>query len=390
MADQAKAGTIPFVPASSILAAVWPFWLDLIGRAAEAAIASGGTTALGIVGTIIISLSDILAEKKQRGWAGVRQHWRDRLKYAVGLSVAWWGLLICYHLIVTVPRGIWSRSETERPSANIPAPPRPPDDAYKSPPVRNGQHGESAADIAAEVAKLLPNSHPLPPSFSVDIELAIVNSKGRGFDTSLWSSSMLSGIGCILSPSDAALFIRITNTGSYPELITHYNVTLGNQPPQEGIPMLTSELVRLGFGKPIYMPRKGEAVNETDKVLRFQQGPGAFAMRALPSSDADPAHAVPVDLVPSLDDEIGGKYIEPDKSARGWVLFENRSDDPFFFAEMNITITDQGDHRFFYKLPLKNGNPFGDILPREVIMHPAVDMSNCTIKSYYTNPMTGR
>lgn len=230
-----------------------------------------------------------------------------------------------------------------------------------------------------------PSSLPRSPGFSVDLEFGLVNIRGSGFDSGFWLRSTL-GRGCILSPSDAVLLIRITNTGSYPELITSYNLTLGNLPPKEGYPTLTSELIRLplGFGHAIFMPRKGDPVNEGAGTFRLQQGPGSFAMNSYPTQDAEPAHAIPLDFGPSLDEEIGGKYLDPDKSARGWVMFENRSGEPFFYTEMNITITDQGDHRFFYKLPLKNGNPNGDILPRTITMHPAIDLSMCKIQSYYT------
>ena len=80
---------------------------------------------------------------------------------------------------------------------------------------------------------MLPRPFTIPVGFSVVIEYAIINSWGVGHNAGFWLGYP-SKDGCSLSPSDAVLFIRITNTGPSSTMITAYNVETGRGTRKEG------------------------------------------------------------------------------------------------------------------------------------------------------------
>lgn len=85
-------------------------------RAIIGSLYSGGTTLLGFVGSVILALSDLFAEIHQRGWLGMKEQWKTRLKYWAILWIVWWGLIFSWHLVSKTRKEVWLQADNERPT----------------------------------------------------------------------------------------------------------------------------------------------------------------------------------------------------------------------------------------------------------------------------------
>ncbi len=57
--------------------------------AANSSVHSLGTTYLAVAGATIYPLRDVWLEYHHHGWAGVKQHWSESLKYGLIIAVGW-------------------------------------------------------------------------------------------------------------------------------------------------------------------------------------------------------------------------------------------------------------------------------------------------------------
>lgn len=101
------------------------FILHLCRLAASLSISSAGTTLLGITGTLVYPVADLVRDVSQNGWAAIGEHWRKRLKFSFIIGVVWWSLLFSYQLFYGVPHQINTSAERVR-APRSPVPPYPP------------------------------------------------------------------------------------------------------------------------------------------------------------------------------------------------------------------------------------------------------------------------
>lgn len=90
---------------------MFSFLLDLARRALSSSVSSMGTTVLGIVGALVYPVSDLIRERINHGWDGVKAHWEARSKTAVAIALAWWSALFLYHFIYAMPHQIRVNAE---------------------------------------------------------------------------------------------------------------------------------------------------------------------------------------------------------------------------------------------------------------------------------------
>jgi hypothetical protein len=207
-------------------------------------------------------------------------------------------------------------------------------------------------------------------AFAVAVETRIwvpgpsKNSAGTGF----WALNSGPN-GCSLSSIDVALFIRIKNLQSRKVMITAYNVfALGGQL-QRFRPRFSQLFLILGHG--VIKPHTG-----TSLPLQLPVPSGnAGMMVQFPFEEADPGEASPL-IGDFLDTEIGEHYLEPGDSARGWAFFKYPTNG-FVPASMRITVSDDLNHTFDYKIPDVQGNPSGDNLVRVLAYGATVNLSSC-------------
>jgi hypothetical protein len=76
-----------------------------------------GTTTLAIGGSLVYPLTDLIRELRSSGWNGLKQHWKESLKYSAIIALCWWGLLFSYHLFYKVPEAIRTEAQNIKPPA---------------------------------------------------------------------------------------------------------------------------------------------------------------------------------------------------------------------------------------------------------------------------------
>ena len=82
------------------------FLCELIQRAWSSSVTSMGTTTLAIVGLLVYPLAALIRVLRSSGWNGLRQHWKEQLKYSAIVATCWWGVLFSYQLFHKVPKAI--------------------------------------------------------------------------------------------------------------------------------------------------------------------------------------------------------------------------------------------------------------------------------------------
>jgi hypothetical protein len=215
-----------------------------------------------------------------------------------------------------------------------------------------------------------------PPAFSVANEFSILSPGSSNFGTRFWLRTPTPN-GCVISQAQAALYIRIDNLRPYPVTIVSYNVEAIK--PLIRISSLNRSIFAINPpGQSFYgATRAGETVPAT-------QGSGLFAMATTPSENLNFSNALLLEL-----DTLDGQIAKPLSSGmpiRGWAFFEYPYDknDYIFVVAMKLFInikTDRGES-FSFPLPMENGDPNGDVLPRDFKTKDVVDLSVCQRQRY--------
>jgi hypothetical protein len=181
-------------------------------------------------------------------------------------------------------------------------------------------------------------------AFSVAIEYVIDSFGGRNHNTGHWVR-LLSPQGCELQPTHLVLFLRITNMQSVPTMITAFSVeSSGNR--LWRVKTATDQVF-------ILPPRGSFKGGNIEKIMQFTQGSGQLLFVSFAAQDADIEHAIPVELN-TIDSQIGDKYLEPNRSIRGWTFFQYSSDWELP-ADVRVNITDQLGGKSSYQTPFKEG-----------------------------------
>jgi hypothetical protein len=101
---------------------VFSFLWELVKRAWDSSVASMGTTTLAVSAGVVFALYRALIEWRKNGWAGVKNHWGENLKYGLIMAMCWWGLLFSYHLFYRVPKSIRVTARKTKPPSIRPIP----------------------------------------------------------------------------------------------------------------------------------------------------------------------------------------------------------------------------------------------------------------------------
>jgi hypothetical protein len=325
------------------------FICHLLRLAWDSSVASMGTTTLAVSGSLLYPLIRLIQELNSSGWNGLKQHWKEQLKTTAIIALSWWGILFAYHLFYKVPHTIRNEAERIKPPITYKAIGLPSSWDFKTVwPIK--KHG---------------------PAFSVIVEDKIFGI-GGDHPTRFWVVQGTRDGGCVLSPVDMLLFLSITNLQPKDVLISTYDVRMGKV-----------DLPRLNMlvGNLVFLPDRGTLPRTGVTIDWIPGGEGHMSVQAV--RDADPSHGAQVTGAEILDTELGGKYIEPNKTVRGWAFFQYPKQGYYApVGDFVITVSDQVGNKFQYTIPhrVPEGNSNGDVLPRTTTIGKIIDFSGCSLE----------
>jgi hypothetical protein len=104
------------------------FFVELMHRAWDSAVASMGTTTLAVASAagvaFIYVLYDLFQQWRLNGVAAMQEHWRERISRSVLAGLLWWTALFMYNLVWKVPHEIRVEAgSVTAPPLQIPTPP---------------------------------------------------------------------------------------------------------------------------------------------------------------------------------------------------------------------------------------------------------------------------
>jgi hypothetical protein len=196
-------------------------------------------------------------------------------------------------------------------------------------------------------------------------------SLGSGNATHYWVMQQTSNGGCALLPVNAAFFIRITNLQKRETMITSYKVE---------IPSQKLELIKLDMhiSQLFALPVHGKSLRKGG--IQWSTEPGAIGgIKDIPIRDADPSRAAPI-TAEILDDELGEKYLSPDRTVRGWAFFQYPPSKMVIPTDNLISIRDQIGNTFKYSIPEKAASS-NEELPRDTTTGRPIDLSKCAVQN---------
>lgn len=101
------------------------FLADIVKRALDSAIASVGTTLLGIVFALVVGFLSALLPFRKKGVQAMMQHWRENLRYFVIVTMSAWALLFAYHVSVVARQINRDAAQTKLTPQKLFVPPAP-------------------------------------------------------------------------------------------------------------------------------------------------------------------------------------------------------------------------------------------------------------------------
>jgi len=135
------------------------------------------------------------------------------------------------------------------------------------------------------------------------------------------------------------------------------------------------------IGQLVFLPDRGKLPIVGASINWIPGGLGHFSIQNI--ADADSSHAASVIGADILDAQLGGQYLGPQKTARGWAFFQyppNSVNVPY--GNLLVKISDQIGNRFSYEIDGKKseGNSNGDVLRRTTTLGQIVDLSRCPLE----------
>lgn len=94
-------------------------------RALSASVSAMGTSPLGVFALFIYPVWNLILAWKRDGFAGMKQHWKERLQISLLIAIAWWGAVFAYQLFYNIPHEIYAEAaRVSYPNAtSLPRPP---------------------------------------------------------------------------------------------------------------------------------------------------------------------------------------------------------------------------------------------------------------------------
>jgi hypothetical protein len=213
---------------------------------------------------------------------------------------------------------------------------------------------------------------PKPPAFAVAQEFPILSFGGNKYGTRFWLRTPTPR-GCTLYQAQAVIYLRIENLRPYPVTVVSY--TLKAFKPMVRLSALNHSIFGLSApGESFY------GATRIGEVVPAQQGSGSFAWSQISSDNLDFSHAKLLEM-DTLDEQIV-KPLTPNVPVRGWAFFEYPLDKEDYMTaiatRLSISIkTAERDEPFSYPLRVENGDPNGDVLPRDWKVKDIADISSC-------------
>lgn len=325
-----------------------PFWGPLFAKSLKlmpTRVAGNWTEVCFGIGIFVLSQ---LLRLANLGWREMQRRWKENIGIGVlSVAIGWFGLFF-YSTYLEIDK-INRDARSIGPPKPLPAPPT------IGVPLRASKSSHATHN---------PESH----GFSVVIEYVILSFEGREHNTGYWVGAQMPS-GCELFPSHLVLFLRITNLDSVPNMITAYSVDANG-----------AVLPRLKTAKnPVFalLPKDSYKGGNIEKTVQFTQGVGQASMVRFAANSADLQHAIPIELT-TLDAQIGDKYLEANRSVRGWAFFHYPTE-WLIPVKVHVNITDQLGRTFSVPVEIKNGDPNGDALPRTMHLFNPINLTGCKL-----------
>ncbi len=197
-----------------------------------------------------------------------------------------------------------------------------------------------------------------------------VEGKAGGYGSAFWFVQRAGAAGCVISPINLLMFLRITNHKPTKTLITGYSASVNVKGEWEALKRLDTRFggeVIWAFNKtsPPLVPAIGRVIDLPE---------GSYRINGVDPGKVDFEHAALIGYQ-RLDDLIGERYVEPGDSVRGWTAFSYTGvgDE---MGSLQITIKDEADS-FPYITPPIDPDP-SDLMQHPLTVITARNVSGCS------------